>query len=874
MEQFILEEIYDKQKLENLIINGVFRETFDDKYDKRYRHELNDLQQLQWIYNNLTSNSSLKVKYSRHNSVGRFYVSTKASYTLLPRKYRNYLCDDICYDFDMKNAHLSILCYLIEKYNFDGCETIVKLFKNYERFKISIINAFGFKQHEADKKFKDLMVSILYGFDYNNRFETLVKNDKYNITNSTINSNEHIFNLLKIYIKELHHVTELLQNLNIYQIDVLSKTENIKGSWLSYFIQTTEAEIIINLKNYLNNKFPKVCLTYEYDGLKLDKLIVDTIGLNNMCICINQFLQNNNYNLISIVNKSMDEKIFIEPIKVGNDETETDEEYIFDDDEIQFEVKEQIQQQHSAIETINISPSSITTSFSPINLTIDTPIAENNSEIFKIPLDLLYLGSNDIARFVADELSKIMKYSRALEIWIIYNEKSHFWEKIKNPDATLSTFLQKAINNTRQYLVVQQQINLSTGKPSDTNIERDLKTCANLYAHFTDKTRLSEIKNFLTTYINDDTFINRLDENKYELAFQNGILNLKTLEFKNGLSKEDYLTKCIPSNYDKPSNEDVEKVKNELLKICNNNIQHLEYYLSFLGYSLTGDADREQIFGYFRGQSAENGKSIIFEVAEKIMPNYVKKADSRLFDDNFDMKKELPTFYGKRLIWLNELSEKRKDADRLKAFADGTTYTFGRNYATESESLNVLFKVLVVSNYSLNIKADNGVKRRFKLCQFNSKFGDQFTEDNYDNLEFVKDKDFGKKLKNELKMPLIQLLAEYGNKYWIDKKLKQYPIEWEEEATENMGDNNKFDVWFYDNFTFSLDELKEDEKGLFVGKQCITDMLPSDLKNVKLNDELKRMRINFTYDKAKRYKTSRGVYIGFGLKKVNEEDKE
>ena len=465
-----------------------------------------------------------------------------------------------------------------------------------------------------------------------------------------------------------------------------------------------------------------------------------------------------------------------------------------------------------------------------------------------------------------------MKYSRILQTWIVYNEKTHFWEKIKKPEATLATFLQKALNNTRQWLINQQTKNLSSGKQSDPQIERDLQQTSNWYFNASTKSRLSEIKDFLTTYICDDDFIRQLDNNKYQLTFQNGILDLKTMIFRNGLVKEDYVTKCIPYNYIKQSPTQISDVRKELLKICNNDETHLEYYLSFIGYSLTGDADKEQIFVYFRGQSASNGKSVILEVLEDIMPNYVKKTDNKLFDATFDMKKELPSFYGKRLVWINELSEQKKDAERLKAFTDGTTYSFGRNYATESEILDVMFKLITVSNYSLNIKADNGVMRRFKLCQFNSKFDENYIEDNYEKLEFKKDKNFGTRLRSELKLALIELLAQYANHYWNEKKLKEYPIEWKEEASENMTDNNKFDGWFNENFTFDESELKEEEKGLFIGKQFMTDMLPSDLRNVKITDELKRMRLNFTYEKTKRYKTVRGIYVGFGLKKREVED--
>ena len=810
-------EFVDKSKLQTLINSGLLHEEWKQE-DKNKIHKWfntnnykGELEALQNYYNSLDENGMTKIIYRKDGLVGRYKLPNCLS--SMRRIYRNYLLEDLYYDFDMVNSCATIILHLGLKHESKNLRCIKLYVKDRQKWFNKIKKEFKCD----DKKAKEIMTSITFGANLS------FKDDE-----------------LTAYKNSLSLIQTELQNAGLYNF-----IETQKGglSWLAKLVQTIETKIIGELMHHIRLNYPQLTHNdnssfpnqiYELDGFKLSKKNVDNFGGPDAVIgIINEWLNANSYNSISFINKSMDEKVNF--------------------DDIEVETK-----------SPSPSPISITQTFSPIIIT--------SEEKFMIPAEILYLGSNDISRFIAPKLSQIMKYSRILEIWIVYNETTHFWQKIKKPEATLSTFLQQTINNTRQHLINKQTLNLSCGKQSDEQIERDLKTCSNWYANSSCKTRLSEIKDFLTTYICDDEFINRLDDNKYQLTFQNGILDLKTLKFRNGLVKEDYLTKCIPCDYIKPSREQINEVKRELLKICNNNERHLEYYLSMIGYALTADSDKEQIFGYFRGQSASNGKSIIFEVLEEIMPNYIKKADNKVFDVNFDMKKELPSFYGKRLIWVNELSELKKDSDRLKALSDGTTYSFGRNYATESEILNVLFKIIIVSNYSLNIKVDNGVIRRFKLCQFNSKFDEKYVEDNYEKLEFKKDKNFGTKLRTDLKMALIELLAQYGNYYWNEKNLKPYPDEWNEEAQENMNDNNKFDGWFNDNFTTDLSEMKEGEKGLFIGKQFMTDMLPSNLQNVKINDELKRMRINFTYDKAKRYKTQKGVYVGFGLKKIEKED--
>jgi hypothetical protein len=841
IEPLRLFEFVDKSKLHNLITSGLVSNVEWTQEDKNKKHKwFNtknyqcELQSLEHYYNSLNSIGLTQITYTNETGIGRYKLPNCLS--SMKRIYRNYLLCDDYYDFDMVNSCSTILLNLASKHNSKNMRCLKSYVNNRQKWFDKIK-----KEFKCDnKQSKNIMTALTFG------------------ANLTFKDDE-----LTAYKNSLRFIQTELQETNLYNF---IQTEKSGLSWLAKLIQHIEKNIVVGLLKHIINNYPQlvfftipfeeqhsieniILAIYELDGFKLLKKNVDDFGGSNAIIgIINEWLIQNSYNYISFINKSMDEKIDLSIPSIPSIPTTP---------------------------IINeISPIQLP---SQINIEIVNDQAKSkkpkkNKEIEIIPMNILYLGSNDLARYIAPNLSKIMKYSRRMELWIIFNERTNFWEKVKKPEATLSTYLQRSLNLTRIYLVNTQHENLVNRNQSDVEIERDLKTCDNWYAKSSEKSHLSIIKDFLTTYIYDDDFIEKLDNNLYQLVFQNGILDLKTMIFRNGLLKEDYLTKCIPYDYVKPSNDDILKVRKELLKICNNNESHLEYYLSLIGYSLTGDSSKEQIFAYFRGQSASNGKSVILEVLEDIMPNYVKKAENKIFDISFDMKKELPSFQGKRIIWVNELSKSKKESDRLKAFADGTTYSFGRNYAIESEILNVLFKMIIVSNYSINIDADNGIKRRFKLAQFNSKFDELFTEDNYEKLEFKKNKNFGNSLRNELKLALIQLLAQYGNYYWNEKTLKPYPNEWYEEAVENMNENNKFDEWFNDNFTFDLSEIKEGEKGLFIGKQIMIDMLPSSLQNIKINDELKRMRLNFTYDKARRYNSSRGCYVGFGLKKQEENE--
>ena len=496
------------------------------------------------------------------------------------------------------------------------------------------------------------------------------------------------------------------------------------------------------------------------------------------------------------------------------------------------------------------------------NKLMNSRIKDVNSKDYKekiLDIETLNKGSNDVAKFITSRLIKNLVYCN--DQWILYNNKSRLWEITKKPDATIINIVQKEIDIGRECL-------LKMKNKLNKNNENDLKEIEILedkersyfywYSKVTNKSYSSPLKDFLADYLKDNDFDKKLNNHINKIAFKNGIFDLETFEFRVGLEQEDYLTKTIGNDYIEPREEDVNLVKTNLKKICNWNDRHLDYYLSSLGYAFTGKSEKEQLFWYFRGQTAENGKSIIFETLEKIAGNYVLKGTSNMLDKGVDLKKEIPTWKGLRILWLNELSTKLKDEDLVKGTCDGTSIKYNRNYAIEAEKVDIDFKLFCVSNNSLNIKGDAGIQRRFKLCQFGSQFKDDFKYDDYENLQFMKNKNFGHDLENKYSNALLKLIFSYSNKYNKEGCLMPYPEEWKKEGDENMADNNKFEEWFRDNF--------EIDKDLKISKNDFEENMPIELRNIKLKDELRRMKITFEYDKNLTKGGNRGVYKGFDRK--------
>lgn len=479
-------------------------------------------------------------------------------------------------------------------------------------------------------------------------------------------------------------------------------------------------------------------------------------------------------------------------------------------------------------------------------------------------LGILDMGENDVGKFIAKFLETDLVYCR--KEWIHFNPKTCLWDIMEEPTAIIITAVQSKISETKS--IAEHKISISTDEEEKETLKKKVKCYNEHYRNVCKSAYSSQIVKYLKTYLKNNDFSDGLDNGLYKLFFKNGFLDLKTAKFEKGLKRSDYITKTIPFDWEAPTERDVRQVRHIIKKICNWNESHLEYYMSMLGYCFTGDCSKEQNFWYLRGQTASNGKSIIFEILEKIMPNYVLKANSDVLDKNADLRKEVATWRGLKCLWLNEVSTKAKDAERVKCICDGTGYKYNRLYATEAVVMPITFKLIAVSNNSYEGDGDKGIARRFKILQHNSQFKEIYKEDNYEKLEFICDKELNTKLTGDLKFALIAHIAYYSHQYWIEKKLKPYPDDWAKEAKENMADNDKFGEWFNDRFETGVGYtlFKDDFLNVFSS---------SPVKSLKAKDEVARLSNGCRYEsQMKKTITTptgrsiqrKGYWVGFRLK--------
>ena len=428
------------------------------------------------------------------------------------------------------------------------------------------------------------------------------------------------------------------------------------------------------------------------------------------------------------------------------------------------------------------------------------------------------------------------------------------------------------IDNAILFFKSEEQKEKNNKAETDDTIEekyklkyKALKAC---FKKFDTNSYITQYKKYLQNLLLDEEFETKLNNTPYKIVFENGIYDIKTKHFQSYILDNDYISETLPFKYEALVTDTNEKNKewvlNEILKICNMDMDCRDFYLSILGYALCGDPSKYQEIYCLIGQSASNGKSTLIEALLEILPLYVSKSNVKVFESKFDKKhKYLVDFCKYRIIYANEFDDKQSiESSIFKEIADGNTISNEVMFGT-NKTLNLTAKAFITSNYTPKFdKQDQGVARRYIHLQFNSKFG---KKDNIENLEFVKDLKFKDKLL-ECKHELIDILLDYANKVYING-MPEYPILYKTEQQSILGMNNEFKEFF--DYSVQKQNIIIDKSETTSISVLLNQYNSYSTKNGGENIIQRRVLIDkvkqlgFQYDRSKMIDGIRGVFIGF-----------
>lgn len=487
---------------------------------------------------------------------------------------------------------------------------------------------------------------------------------------------------------------------------------------------------------------------------------------------------------------------------------------------------------------------------------------------FYIKIDTLDKGEAFVCNHIVKYLKDICVYTQ--KRFFVYNKKSGLWSMNENLYTLITSIVNACIDGGIGFLTKKLKDDLTTEEKD--KLRGEIKTYHGYYSKISKTSYVNAIEKNLKNQIKDDSFYEKLDSKINIMSFKNGIFDMKTQKLREYCS-EDKITKILDFNYEQANKIDIDFVKHELLKICNMNKSHMEYYISCLSQSLTGE--RLKVLYFLIGLTGNNGKSMILDVLERIFPIYVTKIpNSVISKDSNDKHKFLPKLTGKRCVYIEELDKKKLNENFLKEISGNDKMNYNVMYGCNADLL-IRFNLFMISNHSPNLTTDGGIRNRNRLITFESQFPQETKEDDYENKIFIQDKTLGDKLTGKYRNAIVSIIIDYAQEYYIDGYTKSIPKEFRDE-TEQLNNANEDKVC-----VVLKDMIVKDAEGN-ISKTELTDKYKqhsgnSNVNSRDLNDKIKLL-FGLKYEKGLSFgnyrgKRCRGGWTGISfIKQENDDD--
>jgi len=226
----------------------------------------------------------------------------------------------------------------------------------------------------------------------------------------------------------------------------------------------------------------------------------------------------------------------------------------------------------------------------------------------------------------------------------------------------------------------------------------------------------------------DKDFFYNLDENPYLMCFANGVVDLKTCEFRRGFP-DDYLSKCTGVNYIKDADLPIEVVKqiNEFMAQLFPDADLRQYMWQHLASCLFGE-NINQTFNIYQG-SGRNGKSILTELFAKGLGDYAGIVPVTLITQKRTTLgaacSEVAQLKGLRYALMQEPSKGEHMNEGIMKELTGGDQINARALYQDAITFRPQFTIVMTTNNDFeDISNDDATWRRIRKIDFVAKFLD------------------------------------------------------------------------------------------------------------------------------------------------------
>lgn len=272
-------------------------------------------------------------------------------------------------------------------------------------------------------------------------------------------------------------------------------------------------------------------------------------------------------------------------------------------------------------------------------------------------------------------------------------------------------------------------------------------------------------------YVKD--FENKLNKNKKLFGCKNGVLDLETLEFREG-KMDDFISVSSDINY-RPfdlscpeDREDYDFFMDYMKKLLDDE-ELIEYTINVCASCLES-GNKYKNFVIFTGTKGNNGKSVFVKLLSYVFGSYLTSFPEALITHGNKTNSGAPSpevirlKYSKIAI-THELDNTHAfDIQTIKKMTGNDTYYVRGMYDAGDEMIPLFTLFLACNEPPRVLKSDQAFKNRTKLIPFNAVFGDDFELSEFEQKKqrkFKIDHGIDEKLKNVAPFVLYYFFERY-----------------------------------------------------------------------------------------------------------------
>lgn len=319
-----------------------------------------------------------------------------------------------------------------------------------------------------------------------------------------------------------------------------------------------------------------------------------------------------------------------------------------------------------------------------------------------------------------------------------------------------------------------KMLNLSRTMAVDDEKTKIIKKRIEIIASICERLSRTQDKNNIMKeskdLFHDKDFFEKLDQNPYLICFKNGIIDLKTNEFRKG-RPDDFISKCTNINYipfHKISERHIIGEINDFMTKLFPVPELLAYMWDHLASTLFGTC-KEQTINMYVG-IGQNGKSVLVNLMEQVLGEYKGDVPLSLLTKERTkiggLSPELVQLKGIRYAVIQEPSKGEKiNEGIMKQLTGGDPVQARAPYMVQTVTYVPQFKLVVCSNEFMEIKSqDHGTWRRIRVVPFESLFTEKpKNDDPVKPYQYILDKDIKEKF-STWKEVFASMLVHHASK--------------------------------------------------------------------------------------------------------------